>query len=1047
MIQLDVLPASEVAAERAAGPFARARAWRSGDDREGTPAAAALRASEFLPGAVDDAGADGPNRREFLKVMGASMAMAGLAGCRRPVEQVLPYVRKPQDVIEGTPNYFATGFPFRGVLEPLLVESHEGRPTKVEGNPEHPVSRGASSIWAQASLLGLYDPDRSRFVRRVGEQTDWSAFATHARGLAARGAELGPVTVVLAGPSSSPTAARMRRQFEARFPGVRWITLHPHGDDPAAVALGGARPLARLSGADVIVSFDADFLSDGPDAQWNSREYAASRRVDERGSMSRLYVAESTMTATGGMADHRKRLRAVDVPFLAAAVTTAIEGSAPAGAAAAFAGDPWVHAIAEDVRAALGRCAFFAGPTQPPHVHAMVASLNARFGQDVVEYLNTGATPAEPALTQLATAVADMASGRVRLLMALGTNPVYDLPAELNFAEAMGQVPESIHVGLHRDETAALAGWHVPAAHYLEAWGDGRALDGTLSIIQPLIAPLYAAAHSEIEVLNALAGAPATAGYDLVRQTIQSEFGGQVGGGSFEEGWRTALHDGFVPGTAYPAGAAPAAAPALADLQPVPGDAYELVFRTCPKVYDGAYANNAWMQEVPEMVTKVTWDNVALVSPATAEALGLRSSLNGMWHEVDRLRITLGGRSVELPAWIQPGHPDNSVSVSLGYGRELESDREVSDRGLLQRLFDKDIDIYRPGPVANGVGVNVGPLRALASPAVAAGVGLERVADAYRVATTQDHGSMEGRAIVRMATLDEYRAHPGFAQREEEYIDGIPWQQYPPLWGEENNPDSRPAMTEAMYAENQWGMTIDLNACSGCNACVVACQSENNIPVVGKDQVSRGREMHWLRIDRYYLGEEADPSGMVTQVMICQHCENAPCESVCPVAATSHSPDGINEMTYNRCIGTRYCANNCPYKVRRYNFYNWTKALPLEVRMAQQPDVTVRFRGVMEKCTFCVQRVRTAQQYAHVGGTTLADGDVQTACQQSCPTDAIVFGDLRDSSSRVSRLRQNPRAYPLLGELSTRPRVNYLARLRNPSPRLAALEAPAGAAA
>jgi molybdopterin-containing oxidoreductase family iron-sulfur binding subunit len=411
-----------------------------------------------------------------------------------------------------------------------------------------------------------------------------------------------------------------------------------------------------------------------------------------------------------------------------------------------------------------------------------------------------------------------------------------------------------------------------------------------------------------------------------------------------------------------------------------------------------------------------------------------------MWHEVDRIRLTLGGRSAELPIWVQPGHPDNSIGVSLGYGRELESDREVRDRGLLARLFDKDVDIYRPGPVANGIGSNVGPLRAAASPAVAAGAEIERLADDYRVATTQDHGSMEGRAIVRMATLDEYRAHPGFAQREEEFIDGVPWSEYPPLWGEDRNPDESPTITDALYSDNQWGMTIDLNACSGCNACVVACQSENNIPVVGKDQVSRGREMHWLRIDRYYLGDEADPSGMVTQVMLCQHCENAPCESVCPVAATSHSPDGINEMTYNRCIGTRYCANNCPYKVRRYNFYNWTKHLPLEVRMGQQPDVTVRFRGVMEKCTFCVQRVRTAQQFAHVSDTRLADGQVQTACQQVCPTDAIVFGDLRDERSRVSQLRQNPRAYPLLGELSTRPRVTYLARLRNPSPRLAALE-------
>jgi len=1076
MIELDVLSAADAAADRTAahGPFSRFRAWRSADDLAGTPAAAARRKAEFHPETFAPDGDAGTSRRTFLKVMGASMAMAGLTGCRRPLETIVPYVRKPEDVIEGTPNFYATGFPMAGVLHPLLVESHEGRPTKVEGNPDHPVSRGAADAFAYASLLNLYDPDRARFVYRRQErlaEDGWNTFADVARGLAAQGGALGAGTVVLAEPSSSPTVARLRDRFLTTYPGARWVTLHPHGDDNAALALGGARALPRLSRADVIVSFDSDFLTDGPAAVWNSREYGASRDVDTRGSMSRLYVVESTMTTTGGMADHRKRLRAVDVPFFAAAVAAALGGAAPAAAAApaagapgadttavpgsvqtgnaatapsAYANDPFVQAIAEDVRAAAGRCAFFAGAHQSPQLHALAAALNARFGGEVMEYVSTGETPT-PVGPQLSAVARDMAAGNVRLLLCLGTNPAYDLPAELNFAEAIGRVEHSIHVGVYRDETAQRSAWHVPRQHYLEQWGDGRALDGTLSVIQPMIAPLYADAHSEIEVLNALTGGVERPGYDMVRETIQTGFVGQVGGGSFEEGWRTVLHDGFVPGTAYSTTGAPAGSTALAGLTPVPADALELVFRTCPKVHDGAFSNNPWMQEAPEPVTKIVWDNVALISQNTAERLGVRTWLDGGQLLVDRLTLSIGEGSVTLPVFIQPGHADNSVSLSLGYGREIATERVVEGRGLIARVFDRDLSVYREGPLANGVGVNVGPLRPLSAMAVFAGARPEAVSDDYMVVTTQDHGSMEDRSIVRMATLEDYRATPDFARETGSYIEGTPWDEYEPLWGAENSPDRQPELNQALYATEQWGMTIDLNTCSGCNACVVACQSENNIQVVGKDQVGRGREMHWLRLDRYYLGDnDAEPTGMVMQPMLCQHCENAPCESVCPVAATSHSPDGINEMTYNRCIGTRYCANNCPYKVRRFNFYNWSKALPEEMWMGMQPDVTVRFRGVMEKCTFCVQRIRGAQMYAHMTGDPIVDGAITTACQSACASGAIVFGNLNDTSSRVASLKHSPRSYPVLGELATKPRVTYLARLRNPNATLAAQEPASG---
>jgi len=1014
------------------------------------------------------------SRRTFLKVMGASTALAGLSGCRRPTETILPYVRKPQDVIPGIANFYATTMPLGGVGRPLLVSSNEGRPTKVEGNPEHPISQGSTGIFEQASVLTLYDPDRSRHVMQRGEtglvQSDWDAFVAEANRLLNRRGDL--ALAVLASPTSSVTEAAARAQLLQTYPNARWITVGPHGDDAQALgtqqALGrAARPLYRFSEADVIVSLDADFLaSEDPNTVWNNREYAQSRRVEAREaagrpSMSRFYAAESTMTMTGGMADHRVAMKAGKVPFFASALASQLGVGGGASAEMTEYEQQMVAAIAADVQGATGRAVFVAGATQPPQVHALAAALNGQFGGNAVEYLDTQAGTVAPVGPQLRQLVSDMNSGAVDVVLCLDTNPVYALPADLQFGEAMDAMAArdgaTIHVGLWQDETAQRATWHLPAAHYLEAWGDARAYDGTLSIVQPLIAPMYEDAHSGLEILNVLTTGRNGSGYDMVRRAFQGRLTG-----SFENEWRTLLHDGFLPGTGFASVGAGGGTVDMSGLTPPAMDTIELVVRTSPTLYDGAFSNNAWMQETPDPVTKVTWDGIALMSATTArETYNIEEVEEAGQAKTTIVRITSpSGASAELPVWIQPGHPDNSVTVNLGYGRQLETSRQREDQNLLERWFDKDVDPYEPGPVANTAGTWDGregimqraePLRQLEGMTIVPDVQLETVSDDYLVATTQDHGRLKGdlsietksRAIVRYASLEEFKKDVEFAKDKGHYIEDQPWEDFPALWGDANEASEDGRIQEALYSDNQWGMTVDLNACTGCNACVTACQSENNVPIVGKDQVSRGREMHWLRLDRYYVGGEADKDqdesnvGVLTQPMMCVHCENAPCEQVCPVNATVHSPDGINAMVYNRCIGTRYCANNCPYKVRRYNFYNWTKTLPQEVWMQSNPYVTVRYRGVMEKCTFCVQRVRKVQQYAHAQDRSVQEGEVVTACQQACPADAIVFGDLTDPNSAVSVSKQSPRNYAVLAELAVKPRLTYLAKLRNPNPALA----------
>lgn len=1043
------------------------RLWRSIADLRKDKDFQDVTQHEFMPGAAETP--KGASRRQFLQLMGASMAMAGLTACRRPVEKILPYTRKPEEIIPGIPLFYATAMPFRGVVRPLLVESHEGRPTKVEGNPEHPSSRGATGVFEQASVLNLYDPDRSDTVLFNGSAASWADFVSFSQSMAASAA--GRRMVVLSEETSSPTVQALRQQLTQRFPQLRWITYRAEGDDPVQLGLQQAfgrplRPAYQFSQAQVIVSLDADFL--GPTARnfvHATREFADGRRLDgPDDTMSRLYVVESNHSLTGGMADNRLRLRSSEIPALAAALASRL--GVGGSASGPFANHPFVAAMAADLQAAGANGVVLAGETQPPAVHALCAAINSALGSVGTTMLlyDTGLAPVRSQDEEMTELVRDMVAGNVDTLLCLGVNPVYDAPAGVDFAAAMNSVGETIHVGLWVDETAQAASWHIPRAHYLEAWGDGRSYDGTLSVIQPLIAPLYDDAKSEIEVLNVLATGLDQSGYDLVRDQWRT-----VVTGTFENGWRKALHDGYLPNTAYtpttagasapattagpspaPAGATASATPAdttataPATGAPMPSqaigeDELELVFRLDPTVLDGTYANNAWCQELPDPTTKLVWDNVALMSPATAERLDLEVEYHKGKYIVDRVTLTVGGASIELPVWVMPGHANNSISVTMGYGRNIQSDRLLPE----DHFFDTDYEtnIYAQGPLANGVGANVAKVRPAMSTMIVTGVEVSKTGETHTIVTTQEHGAIniESRPLFRVATYDEYKQNPAFVEEFEAPSPGEPFEEYPPLW-ESRHPEGSAAMKDNPYYRNQWGMVVDLNACTGCNACIVACSIENNVQVVGKEYVGQGREMQWLRLDRYFLSEDIEEAPenpqMVVQPVLCMHCENAPCESVCPVAATVHSPDGTNQMIYNRCIGTRYCSNNCPYKVRRYNFFNWSKTIPVQVQMMQNPNVTVRFRGVMEKCSFCVQRIRRTQQRAQLEDRNVQDGEVMTACQQACPAQALTFGDLNNPESAVSKQKENSRRYEMLAELDVKPRVSYLGRVRNPNPNL-----------
>jgi molybdopterin-containing oxidoreductase family iron-sulfur binding subunit len=946
--------------------------WRSLGELDGSEESRLFREREFLEGASELP--EGVTRREMLTLLGATLSIAGLASCRRPVEHIVPYVQAPEEIIPGVPRRFATTMPYGRDAVGLIVESHEGRPTKIEGNELHPASAGRSSVRVQASILGLYDPDRSQAVLHGGQTSSWADFVkawaeietTH---LADGGAGLGLLTQSFA----SPTLARLLAAFKARFPRAKVATYESVSDENVLAGTRGLEPMLHLDQADVIVALDADLLGGGANQVRHIAGFSAGRARGTAGeAMNRLWSIEPVMSLTGAMADHRAPAGSQRIADVVRALAT---GGSVEGLDA-----KWLAALKSDLASHRGRGLVVAGERQPAEVHAAVLALNATLGNvgTTVTY-RPAVDAALPDRTSLIGLVGALKASEIGTLVVLGGNPVYDAPADLDFKAAMGKAKTSIALTSHADETGVLATWHVPRAHFLESWGDARATGGTLSVIQPLILPLYGG-KSDAELLSLLATGTDRAGYDIVRET----WGTILTGLDVEKQWRKVLHDGLLAGSEIAAVAPPlrAASPTSSASKGL-----DILFRASPYLHDGRHANDGWLQELPDQVTKLTWDNPALVSPALAASLGVADE--------DLVTVVAGGREITLPVWIVPGQADTTVVLTLGYGRTAS------------------------GRVGNGVGTDVGPLRAGASPDVAYGGDVRKAGGSSKQAPTQEHGSMEGRPFVREASLEEYRHEPQFAQEAVEVPELVS------LWKE-----------KAYEKGHQWAMTIDLNTCVGCNACVTACQSENNIPIVGKDQVRRGREMHWIRVDRYFSGEPAHPQ-LVFQPVPCMQCENAPCEQVCPVAATVHDDEGLNVMAYNRCIGTRYCSNNCPYKVRRFNFFNFTKDTPESLKLLQNPDVTVRARGVMEKCTYCTQRINAAKLDAKLAGRALEDGDVVTACQQACPAGAISFGDLLDQGSRVVKAKQDPRNYAILAELNSKPRTTYLAKVRNPHPDLA----------
>lgn len=1057
MLELDLLSAEERQSKDNVdlSPQASSKTfWRSISDLENSPQYQSFVSGEFKSGAVSEEAPSDNARRKFVQIMGASAAMAGLAACRKPYQKILPYTRQPEEIIPGKPLYYASAMPFQGVLHPVLIESHEGRPTKIEGNPDHPSSKGATSsgLFEQASILNMFDPDRVQKPMKGGKETTWAAVLAALRGLGGKG------VAVIAPSTSSPTLLAQKAAFLAKNQANQWVTFDAVGDSAEAMgnqlAFGSAyRNLYRFSKAKTVVSLEADFLAPtAQNATSNAREFALSRKMaSNKDAISRLYVIESGFSMTGGLADNRRALKSSEVSQFAVALAAKLGVAGVGGSAGEFSNDKWVNEIAKDLQANRGAGVVLAGENQPAVVHALCAAINGVLGNigTTVEVLDAGNGTLTPQFDQLKGLLNAINGGQIGAVVNLGANVVYSAPTDIDVKAALGKVP-SFYLAHLNDETAQASQYVLPLTHFIEAWGDGRTFDGVLTPIQPLIAPLNDA-KSEIEVLDMLNNGTTTSGFDLIK--------GTAGAANLTK----ALHDGYFEGAGYaqvsPSANTGAIAGALGQIKPAGKSDLEVVFRPCTKVYDGAFSNNAWVQELPDALTKVVWENVALMHPKTAEKLGLKVELSDGNYYVDRVDVSVGGKKINLPAWVSYGVAENALILNLGYGRKIKTHRPNAPLGFFDKGFfgtEKSVDIYGYGALANACGSAVEQLRTSNGFYSATGVSISKTDGGYEVVTTQDHGALdwgkgEGieeqqkRRIVRTTTVEGYKENPEFTKDHfPEFAKEVlekegkkeDWAEYPALWEKNGNQAANtPEIKNSIYAKHQWGMTIDLNSCNGCNACVVACNSENNISMIGKEQVGWGREMAWMRIDRYFVGTQENP-GMVLQPMLCQHCENAPCEQVCPVAATSHSPDGINEMTYNRCVGTRYCSNNCPYKVRRYNYFNWTKDIPKVTQMVHNPNVTVRFRGVMEKCTFCVQRVREAGIEARKERRMLKDGEVMTACQQACPAQAISFGNVADPNSQVSQLRKLDRGYEVLAELANRPRITYLARISNPNPNL-----------
>jgi molybdopterin-containing oxidoreductase family iron-sulfur binding subunit len=1028
------------------------------------------------------------SRRHFLQLAGASMALAGLtlSGCRRwPREKIAPYAKRPEGHVPGETEQFATMMEQAGVAQGLLATSYDGRPVKLEGNPEHPISKGATDAFAQAAILQLYDPDRSRqVVTGVGRQAQPSSlenFQRFASGhFQSRSGDQSGSVAVLAEPSSSATRAAMREAFKQRFPKASWYEYEPTHRFNELVGLRQAfgqavRPQYRLDQAKVIACFDNDLLAHHPASLKHARDWAKGRRSADEGRMNRLHVAESRFSVTGTNADHRLPTPSANIPMLIRALAARLGVSGGDAGGDLNGASTFIERLAKDLQAHAGEAVVAVGGHQPEAVHVLVAAINDKLNA-LGNTLTYTPEPLDEAGEQTdcpEALVKRIQAGEIDTLVMLGTNPVYNTPGDLDFTGAMQQVPVTVHCGLYYDETAIQSQWHLPRAHFLEAWGDAQAWDGTRSIQQPLIRPLFNGQTLD-EVLAPIVGSSVTESYDLVRGTFQTRGLLDQPGEGFEAAWRQAIHDGVVRDSAATSLNLQPKTDAVRQAmqaRPFAGglskDALEVTFAADESVHDGRFANNGWLQELPDPVTKMTWDNPALMNISDAKQRGLRTG--------DMIRLTVGEQTLELPVYMCPGQCKGSIALKLGYGRTAAG--------------------HVGGGAESTVGFDTYQLRSAQSPWIALSATVKAAGGTYALASTQNHHLIDQNAqwgrrvrtgtenhsgkIIREATLEHYKSEPNFAFDEGPHPEGVksrkdvPLQIYqPPTQGNSEGNDNWPEPAwetenaEAPDVFNQphaWGMTVDMNSCLGCNACVVACQAENNIPVVGKDEVLQGREMQWIRVDRYFKNDpEHDPDAerpdVVHQPMMCVHCENAPCEQVCPVAATVHDTEGLNVMVYNRCIGTRYCSNNCPYKVRRFNWFDYHAKDPRgsakpwlgwpdtqqqsavgEIkRMMFNPDVTVRMRGVMEKCTYCVQRIKSAEIEAkndyvndRRDSPMLNDGEVQTACQQACPTEAIVFGNLNQKDSQVSQMQRNNRAYGVLKELNTRPRTMHLAKIRN----------------
>jgi molybdopterin-containing oxidoreductase family iron-sulfur binding subunit len=1018
------------------------RFWKNLDELAETPAFHELMAEEFPRQSTE--WVDAVSRRGFLKVMGASLALAGLAGCtKQPDEPIYPYIRQPEDLVLGKPMYFATAYPFPTGAIPVLIKSDSFRPIKVDGNPEHPMSKGKSDAFSQATLLDLYDPDRSQHVMRRGETSSWGSFQQEFS-TAAKKTSGGQGIYFLSETITSPTLAAQWKQVQQAYPQAKLVQWEPVNQDSsraASKASFGSYTDAqyKLEEADVILSLDADFLGGiaHPGFLPLAAGYSERHRYEEGKTMNRLYVVETMPTVTGLKAEHRLGLKPSEIANFAQAL---VSGTAPQGASSEQ--QKFFSALNEDLKKSGGKCVVIPGEQAAPAVHAAAYALNASLGAvgKTVIYTETVNPMPSEQFADLKSLVADIKSGKVQWLVMLGVNPIYSAPWDLGFQDAFSKIPVTVHLGSHADETAVLCNWHINKAHYLESWSDARAYDGTISIVQPMIDPMYGG-KSAHDVLQSLLDNPQASAYDVVAANAKTYIKGD-----FATGWRKALHDGWVEGTAFTAkagGAGKSAGSTFASTPAATVDAgsLEISFRPDPSLYDGRFANVGWLQELPKQVTNMSWDNAALMSMGTMADLKLEES--------DPVKIEFNGRETIAPALMVPGHPDGVITVHLGFGRGVEAGRVASGVGFdAYQIRTSDAPLFLTGATAKKVpgtyDLCVTKVHNIEHRGSFAQQDLEKpLSDKEGTYSLAGHEAME-RSIIRYATVAEVIKNPNFAHEDGAsgtLIDKVGYAPqgektdhdnsfFPDVWKyDQQDPSS-------LKIQNAWGMAIDLNSCIGCNACIVSCYAENNIPVVGREQVKVGRIMQWIRIDTYFEGDLHAPKAHF-QPMACQHCENAGCEQVCPVGATIHTPEGLNTMVYNRCVGTRYCSNNCPYKVRRFNFLLYSDYDTESLKFMRNPDVTVRSRGVMEKCSYCVQRIEAAKITADKENRAVRDGEIVTACQQACPTSAITFGNINDKASKVAQIKAKERDYQVLTDLNFRPRTTYTAGVINPNPELA----------